>query len=384
MHFFKKTILISYVSIASTESAILTPAFPSIQTSFQLTNGALANLMTLFLLGYVLSQLFFGPLANRFGRLNCLRIGFIVNVLGLGLSLIAGATHQFDLLLASRFITALGAAVGLSGAFTLIHELMDEPEAKETLSYLILSFMLGIGIGVYLGGILTQHFNWLMIFKVMLIYGVLMLASTFLFKEPSFTLQKIRPSVILKGYAKFLQSKTLRGYSLIMGYTSAVSYVYSTAAPFISEHNLHLNSSEYGRWNLVIMIGMLFGSLHSKRLMTRLGMQAIVKIGLSGLTACVLILLGIFICKLAKPSVFFGLAMLLYYFGGLLFPAASGLALKDAKDRSNSSGMMNFINLLTASLSLIILGYFPFDMTWNFIAALGLGAIFSWGVLLRA
>ena len=164
MNLLKKTILLSYVSIASTESAILTPAFPEIQAAFNLNNGALSSLMTLFLLGYVLCQLAFGPLANRFGRLNCLRIGFTINLLGLALGWFAGLTQHYDLLLASRLITALGGAVGLSGSFTLIHELMDETEAKGALSFLVLSFMLGIGLGVFVGGVITEKFGWLLIF----------------------------------------------------------------------------------------------------------------------------------------------------------------------------------------------------------------------------
>jgi DHA1 family bicyclomycin/chloramphenicol resistance-like MFS transporter len=381
MNLFKKTILLSYVSIASTESAVLTPAFPQIQTAFHLNNGALSSLMTLFLLGYVLCQLAFGPLANRFGRLNCLRIGFAINLLGLALGFIAGLTHHYDLLLASRFITALGGAVGLSGTFTLIHELMDENEAKGALSFLVLSFMLGIGLGVFVGGVLTQSFGWLSIFEVMLIYGALMLVSTFLFQEPTLTRQKISIASLLNGYKLCLKNKALRGYAFILGYTSVVSYAYSTAAPFISAHNLHLNSSEYGRCNLIIMFGMLAGSLHGKRLIAKLGMQKVLTIGLLGLTLCTLVLMGVFAVSFENTWIFFGVAMLLYYFGGLLFPAASGLAMKDAADRGSSSGMMNFINLMTAAISLIMLGYFPFGMTWNFLAILSLGAALSWVVL---
>ena len=378
MNLLKKTILLSYVSIASTESAILTPAFPQIQATFNLNNGALSSLMTLFLLGYVLCQLAFGPLANRFGRLNCLRIGFIINLLGLALGWFAGLMQHYDLLLASRFITALGGAVGLSGTFTLIHELMDETEAKGALSFLVLSFMLGIGLGVFVGGVLTEHFGWLSIFDAMLIYGALMLASTFLFQEPVFTHQNINMNSLFHGYATCLKNKALRSYAFILGYSSVVSYTYSTAAPFISEHNLHLNTSEYGRWNLIIMLGMLAGSLHGKHLIAKLGMKKVLTLGLSGLTFCAILLLVVFAAALESTLIFFGIAMLLYYFGGLLFPAASGLAMKDAQDRGSSSGMMNFINLMTAAIALVMLGYLPFGMTWNFIAVLSAGALLSW------
>lgn len=383
MNICKKSILLSYVPIASTESAVLTPAFPQIQTAFNLNNGQLSSLMTLFLLGYVLCQLAFGPLANRFGRLNCLRIGFTINLLGLALGWLGGVSQHYDVLLASRFITALGGAVGLSGTFTLIHELMDEAEAKEALSFLVLSFMLGIGLGVFIGGVLTEKLGWLAIFEVMLIYAVAMLMSTFLFQEPMFLPKKISLSTLFHSYATSLKNKALRNYALILGYTSIVSYAYSTAAPFISEHHLQLSSSEYGRWNLIIMLGMLMGSLHGKRLIAKLGMKKVLSIGLSGLTVGVCILLGVFAMGYENAWIFFGIATLFYYFSGLIFPAASFLALQDAEDRSSSSGMMSFINLMSAAIALVMLGYLPFGMTWNFIAVLSLGAGLSWVVLAR-
>ena len=183
MNSFKKVILLSYISVASAESAIITPAFPEIKAVFNVSTGTLDWLMTLFLIGYLLCQLFFGPVANRFGRLNCLRAGFILSIAGTALGLWAAKLHSFELLLCSRFITAFGAAVGLSGTLTMIREWMAPDEAKSALSYAVLSFMFGIGFGIYLGGLLTDHFNWVATLWLTLAYGIVIFCTTYLFKE---------------------------------------------------------------------------------------------------------------------------------------------------------------------------------------------------------
>ena len=85
----KKSVLLSYISVASLSSAIITPALPTIKTSWLLNTSSINWLVTLFLLGYMLGQLVYGPVANLFRRLNALRAGFLINVLGIIICLVS-------------------------------------------------------------------------------------------------------------------------------------------------------------------------------------------------------------------------------------------------------------------------------------------------------
>jgi hypothetical protein len=44
--------------------------------------------------------------------------------------------------------------------------------------------------------------------------------------------------------------------------------------------------------------------------------------------------------------------------------------------------LFTFSKQVTAAIALVMLGYLPFGMTWNFIAVLSLGAVLSWVFLL--
>ena len=68
--------LLSYISIASVSAAIITPALPEIQAQYALSLGNVEWIVSTFLIGYVFGQLIYGPLANQFGRLKALRIGW--------------------------------------------------------------------------------------------------------------------------------------------------------------------------------------------------------------------------------------------------------------------------------------------------------------------
>jgi DHA1 family bicyclomycin/chloramphenicol resistance-like MFS transporter len=74
---FKTGILLSYICIASLSAAMITPALPHIQSFFYLSKGAVEWVVSIFLLGYVIGQLIYAPIANRYGRLTALRAGLV-------------------------------------------------------------------------------------------------------------------------------------------------------------------------------------------------------------------------------------------------------------------------------------------------------------------
>src|SRR6202795_1670991 len=60
--------LIIMSSFASMGAVIFTPALPEIAQYFQISQGHSQLTITLFLLGYAIGQLIYGPLSNRLGR----------------------------------------------------------------------------------------------------------------------------------------------------------------------------------------------------------------------------------------------------------------------------------------------------------------------------
>lgn len=180
---FKTAILLSYLCIASISAAIITPALPLIEQRYALTHGALEWVVSIFLFGYVVGQLLYGPLANRFGRLTSLRSGLLINLVGIVMCLIAVRCSSYPFLLAGRLITALGAASGLSCTFMLINESLSPERAKHAMSFAVFSFTFGVGLAVTLGGVMTQYFHWEYCFWLLLVHGVVMLLLTWQFEE---------------------------------------------------------------------------------------------------------------------------------------------------------------------------------------------------------
>ncbi len=363
----KVALLLSYICIASISAAIITPALPAIQHTFSLGHDALQWVVSIFLVGYVVGQLVYGPVANRYGRLVALRSGLIINLIGIAICLIAAWVNSYSLLLLGRLVTALGASAGLVCTFLLIKELLDDERAKMAMSYAILSFTLGTGLAILIGGLVTQYLGWQQCFWVLAIHGVLMLILTWQFEESLTQPKPLNVSSLVLGYLETLKNLPFVTFSIILGLCSVLNYCYSLAAPLYTHQILDLSPGQYGTWNILSIIGMFFSSVLSTYFIKRFDVSKTLYIGL------VLILFPlvsfITLAFSASPTAlwFFISSLFFYLFIGLLFPTGSYFAMDVIEDKANASGMMSFINMGTATLSVIVLGFMSISIMWGFI-----------------
>lgn len=349
--------LLNYITTASVSAAVITPGLPAIAHSFHLNSGSIQWMISAFLGGYVIGQLIYGPLANRVGRLGALRIGLLINLLGLLVCYAGLALHAYAVLIAGRLVSALGAASGLSCTLMLINEWLPEHQRRTALSYSILAFTLSIGMAVSLGGWIVAYWQWQGCFALLIIHGVLLLAGTVFLKETMQSRSPVKLSSIIAAYRQTLASPGLVVYALAVGYCSAIGYCYSAAGSLIAERFLHLSAAAYGSWNLINMLGMLIGGLLTNTLLHRYSPLKVVGYGFAG---CAVTLLGLLIMwqqQWLSPIGFFTHTSLLYLFGGFLFAGGSYLASAAVTDKSNGSAMLSFINMLTATLAVIVMGY---------------------------
>lgn len=349
--------LLSYISIASVSAAIITPALPSIEQAFSLSTGAVEWIVSAFLIGYVAGQLIYGPVANVCGRLKALQWGLNINVFGLLLCLLASVYPDYLLLLMGRFITGLGSAAGLTCTFMLINEWLPEDQRKTAMAYSILSFALGIGLAVLIGGLLTQYSQWQNCFVFLLAQGLLMRIGTCVFSETLHQPKPFHVPTLLRDYGHALHSVKLLTFSSIWGACSTVGYCYSAAAPQIAYQYLHLSASEYGYWNTLNIIGMLAGGLSARVLMQRFSVMQVIGVGYAGSCLAGISLVAMLSLNHHDALWFFASTGLLYCCSSYLFAGGSYMASNAIQDKASASSMMSFINMSVATLSVVVMGY---------------------------
>ena len=374
--------LLSYISIASVSAAIITPALPEIQLQYHLNLGALEWIVSAFLVGYVVGQLMYGPLANQFGRIKALRVGLLINLVGIVVCIAADRSHSYWLLLMGRLITGLGAASGLACTFMLINEWLPESQRKTAMAYSVASFALAMGLAVSIGGLITQYLHWQVCFWFLLVHGFVMLLGTSLFSETLITPKPIRIATIFRDYSLALSSRKLVVFSLVLGCCAVISYCFSAAGPQIAQDKLTLSAAEYGYWNGLNVLGMLMGGILAKQVLTRLSIRAVIAIGFLGVGFGIGNLTTMWATDHLSALWFFLTTATLFLFSSFLYGAGSLIASNAIEDKASAAAMMSFLNMCFATFSVILMGYLGHNPLLNFILILCLVCLLVGGCLL--
>jgi len=113
-------ILLLLVSFASVSALLFTPALPELTQKLNITSSQAQFTVTIFLIGYSIGNLPYGPLSNRFGRKFALYIGLAIALVGAILTALVDVFQVYWLLILGRFLLALGSSAGITVAFTMV------------------------------------------------------------------------------------------------------------------------------------------------------------------------------------------------------------------------------------------------------------------------
>src|SRR6266852_9403797 len=152
------------------DTTIVNVALPSIRQDLGFSQTSLAWVVNAYLLTFGGFLLLGGRLGDLFGHRRLFLIGIAVFTTA---SLACGLSTSQHLLEGARAVQGLGGAVVSAVAFSLIMFLFTEP-AERAKAMGVFGFVMAGGgsIGVLLGGVLTNSFNWHWIFLVNLPIGV--------------------------------------------------------------------------------------------------------------------------------------------------------------------------------------------------------------------
>lgn len=358
-------ILILLISFGSVGAVCFTPGLPELASYFGVSSERAQQTVTLFLVGYAFGQLLYGPLANRFGSTKTIMLGALVETIGALGCILAAPLHSFEFLLFSRLLMALGAGSGLKMTFTLTGKLFSQAESARVISILSMAFAITPGLGVFFGGILVTHFSWQGPFYLMLIYGLVLLLVSKTLPEAYATTDcnalKLKP--LMQGYMRQFGSMKVVAGGLLIGVGTCVVYLFASLAPFIAIEKMGLSPSTYGTYNFLPALGILLGSLMASALSKKCAPQRILKLGL-GIGGVGVIIQFILLLTSTSPLALF-VPMVIINFGmASVFGNASALAIHSADDKGNASAVMSFMNMASACVAVLALGFFNVTAVW--------------------
>jgi len=139
------------------EVDLYAPAFPQLRRAFGTTEEMVQLTLSLNFLGFFVSSLFVGPLADSLGRRPVLLTGSGIFVAG---SLLCVVAPTFPLLLAGRVLQGLGVAAPIALAATILGDLYDGERQVKLFSLLNSLVTITMASAPLLGAWLSETWGW--------------------------------------------------------------------------------------------------------------------------------------------------------------------------------------------------------------------------------
>lgn len=147
-------------------------ALPAIGEEFTMDAVSLSWVATSYLLTAAMFLVPFGRVADIYGRKMVFTWGIVVYTVSSALS--AASTSGWTLI-AFRFIQGVGGAMIFATAVAILTSVYPVGERGKALGINVAAVYLGLSLGPFLGGMLTQRFGWRSVFLVNVPLGALTL-----------------------------------------------------------------------------------------------------------------------------------------------------------------------------------------------------------------
>ena len=271
----------SFVSAASLRVA--DTLLPQFSAEFGVSPGDAAVVVTSFAIAYGLSQIFYGPLGDRFGKLRVIIVAMIVAAVG-----IAGSAFAPDLrsLAALRLVSGAGAAAIVPLSMAYIGDVVAYEQRQAILARFLTGFILGTAFGQSAGGWFADHLGWRGLF---LIFAVLFLAvDVLLWRAAATIVERRAPRERLATLVlRYLRMLKLRPAQIVLATVAGEAFLFYGGFAFIGAYLRYDMGLGLTRIGLTLACFGLGGALYSM-VLVRLFLRGLGEAGMAALGGLIL------------------------------------------------------------------------------------------------
>ncbi len=339
------------------------PALPAIAADLNASVAATQVTLTAFFVAFGVSQLVYGPWADQAGRKPPLYFGLVLYGLASIGCLFAPSITWLAIF---RFLQGLGGAVVMVLPRAIIRDLHTGNEATRLMALVMLVISVSPMLAPLAGSLLMLVFDWRALFAVMGVAAVAsLLVTRFALPETLAPENRVAVNVpnLLEGTKRLLTDRSFMGLTFIGGFGMASFFVFIASASFVYTGQFGLTPMGFSLAFALNAIGFFGATQMAAPLGMRLGMSRVVRIGVLGFVATILVLLGLALVGLAGLPVIVGFLFLGNAFMGLVIPTTMVMALDDHGEIAGlASSLGGTLQMLAGGVMITLAGPF-FDGT---------------------
>src|SRR5258706_3114771 len=260
------TLLMSFLSaLPSFAIDMSLPAITETAASLRVAPAQAGLMMSLFMVGFAVATLFYGPTSDRYGRKPIVVFACMLFVIaGIGCAL----ARSLPTVLIWRVVQGAGAGASMTIALAIIRVLFEGQAARTKLSYVAIATMIVPMIAQTAGAALLALGGWRLIHAVLAGVGLLLLLTMLLGFAESARIDpanRLVPSVIARNYLRVLMHPLCLGYILVNAAAFGALFAYVSGSSLFLINIVGLRPEQYGLVFAATSLGIMAGALlHSK------------------------------------------------------------------------------------------------------------------------
>lgn len=355
------------------------PSLPNIGDYFHRTAPDVQMTLSAFLIGFAAGQIIYGPLSDKHGRKPVLLGGLALFTLA---TIACALATNLEMLIVARFFQALGASGPIVLARSMVRDLYALDRAGRELARMGMYMGLVPAIAPVLGGLVEDMAGWRANFWLISLCAVATTAMVVLTLPETLKQKSAAPlsfGRILRTYGELLGHAGFRAYIALVCCTYGGLFAYLSGVSFVLQKIYGLSPRAFGFAFGIGVAGYILGTILAQRLISRLGIEGTIRLGVVGMAAGGVLML---VATLFGPGHYLEvmLPMAVYLCGvGLALPQTQAGAMMPFPHKAGAaSSLLGLSQMSFAAVFGIGIGHAVEKGAWPLgagVALMGLGAL---------
>lgn len=255
------------------------PAFAQMSRALDVSDFALQQLLSAYLVAFAVMSLFHGPISDAVGRRRVIVAGLLVYAAASAASALA---PSFGVLVALRAVQGASAGAGQIISRAMVSDLYEGHRAQRVMSHIAMIFGLAPALAPVVGGWLLLVGDWRLIYWFLTLLGVVLVALTVFFlpeSHPAESRTPLQPRQLLRSVWSVWRDRDGRRLALAGMFNFAGMFTFISAAPLFVVGLMGGGEQDFWTLFLPLIGGMVAGSFVSGRLAGYMAPRGIASLG---------------------------------------------------------------------------------------------------------
>ena len=316
---------------------LLVPSMPKLQSYFSTSAYNVQLTLTVFMFGFAIAQILYGPLSDKYGRKPLILFSIIIFIIGSAMSFFS---TSIEFLILSRLVQSIGAAGGMVLPPAVIRDVYGESDSTKAIGWLSIVAGIAALLAPYFGGLLNDTYGWRAGMFILVIIGIIIFIISLVYLPESLEYkEKNNFSIIsiIRDYSQLFYIRTFCILFIILSSINAVFYAFFAGGVFVVVENLNLSSANFGLIMVPLVLSFVISAYISVRINKIFNPINIIFLGsMFSFFSAVMIYLSFLTGNLSIYSLtFFGL--FLGWGNGQVIPLATSLAINIFPTRAGTA-----------------------------------------------